>query len=239
MLDSEVQELADRIASMLLAYAAHGLATSSMSGMGEITLRDGLVAAAAAAGANQSQSWIIAREIQPQGWLDSAVDIYIKSKTSHGNIREVGGVELKWWRRDDAGNASNRRRDLVKDFIRAASLFTQVNDFAIVALLSTDVSWSKTTNTQGSDAQVMSLLSGSGSQRWNIKNMSSCKAIQGSVRYLKGKVEIPNAFHSKLRSKYSLSFSSGHLAFARVWTVKRVPNSRIIPEDELDALGKS
>ncbi|OOE38426.1 hypothetical protein BZG06_16260 [Salinivibrio kushneri] len=239
MLDSEVQELADRVASMLLSYAAHGLATSSISGMGEISLRDGLVAAAAASGANQSRSWIIKREVQPQGWLDSAVDLYIKSKTSHGNIREVGGVELKWWRRDDAGNASNRRRDLVKDFIRAASLFSQVNDFAIVALLSTDVSWSKTTSTQGSDAQVMSLLSGSGSQRWNIKKMSSCKAIQGSVRYLKGKIEIPNAFHSKLRSEYSLSFSSGHLAFARVWTVKRVPNSRIIPEDELDVLGKS
>ncbi|OOE43711.1 hypothetical protein BZG09_09545 [Salinivibrio kushneri] len=149
MLDSEVQELADRVASMLLSYAAHGLATSSISGMGEISLRDGLVAAAAASGANQSRSWIIKREVQPQGWLDSAVDLYIKSKTSHGNIREVGGVELKWWRRDDAGNASNRRRDLVKDFIRAASLFSQVNDFAIVALLSTDVSWSKTTSTQG------------------------------------------------------------------------------------------
>lgn len=239
MRDSEVQELADRIASMLLSHAAHGLATSSMGGMGEITLRDGLVAAVAASGASQSQSWIVNREIQPQGWLDSAVDLYIQSKSSHGNIQEIGGTELKWWRQDDAGNASNRRRDLVKDFIRAASLFSQVRDFSMVALLSTDVSWSKTTGTNGSDAPVMSLLRQDGSQRWNIKNMISCKSVQGSVRYLRGKIPIPNAFHSKLRSEYSLSFSSGHLAFARVWTVKRVQNSRVIPDGELERLVKS
>ena len=236
MQESEIQELSDRIASMLLSYAAHGLATSTISGFGEITLRDGSVAAIAASGANQNQAWIIDREFPPNGWTDSAVDLFVRSQTSHGNIRLVGGCELKWWRRDDAGNAANRRRDLVKDFIRAASLYGQVNDFSFVALLSTDVSWNKTTGTTGSDSHIMSLLNLSGSQRWNVRKMIASRAMSGSLRYLKGKLPIPNSFHSRLRSSYSLSFTSGHLAYARVWSVNRVQNSRVLPDADIETL---
>ena len=136
---AQVQELADRICAMLMSHASHGLATSSLEGMGEITLRDSLIVAAAAAGAQIKQAWVLEREVLPTGWTDSAVDLVIYRSGQQKTLKEVGGIELKWWRQTDKGNASNRRRDLVKDFMRAASLYPDVDDFAFVALLSTEV----------------------------------------------------------------------------------------------------
>jgi hypothetical protein len=138
----QVQELADRICSILISHAAHGLATSSLEGMGEITLRDSLVVAAAAAGAQTKQAWVFQREVLPVGWTDSAVDLMLYRTGNHDAQHLVGGAELKWWRHTDKSNASNRRRDLVRDFLRAAALYPGVEDFAFVALLSTEVSWS-------------------------------------------------------------------------------------------------
>lgn len=53
------------ICGILISHAAHGLATSSLEGMGEITLRDSLIVAAAAAGAQAKQAWILQREVLP------------------------------------------------------------------------------------------------------------------------------------------------------------------------------
>ena len=218
---AQVQELADRICAILIAHASHGLATSSLEGMGEITLRDSLIVAAAAAGAQIKQAWVLEREILPPGWTDSAVDLVIYRSGNQGALKEVGGVELKWWRQTDKGNASNRRRDLVKDFIRAASLYPTVNDFTFVALLSTEVSWASTTATTGADAGAMSLLAASGSQVWNLRTLAAAPAVKGAVRFLNGKVPIPNIFHSKLLSTLELHLASGRSAFAKVWLVKK------------------
>lgn len=233
---AQVQELADRICSILISHAAHGLATSALEGMGEITLRDSLVVAAAATGAQLKQAWILQREVLPAGWKDAAVDLVIYKTGNQGAVKEVGGVELKWWRQNDKGNASNRRRDLVKDFIRAASLYPAVDDFTFVALLSTEVSWTSTTATTGADSAAMALLAASGSQVWNLNTLSGSPAVKGAVRFLNGKVPIPNVFHSKLLSTLELHFTSGRSAFAKVWLVKKPQNTHFCSQQEVGAI---
>jgi hypothetical protein len=236
MTPAQVQELADRLASILISHAAHGLATSSLEGMGEITLRDSLIVAAAATGAEIKQAWVFQREVLPDGWTDSAVDLVLYRKGNNDALKEVGGVELKWWRQEDKGNASNRRRDLVKDFIRAASLYAKVEDFAFVALLSTEVSWASTTETTGADAEAMQLVTSSASQKWNIRSLIDSTAVKQSVRKLQGKVPIPNIFHSRLLTTLSLEFASGRSAFAKIWAIKKPQNTRMLSSGEIDDL---
>lgn len=233
MTQTQIQDLADRFASILISYAAHGLATSSLNGMGEITLRDSLITAAAAAGAKTKQAWIFEREVIPEGWTDSAVDLILSRQGNNGVNKKVGGIELKWWRQTDKGNASNRRRDLVKDFIRAASLYKDVEDFAFVVLLSTEVSWDSTTKTTCSDQAAMKLLTSQTSEVWNLKNLMKTKAVPASIRALHGKVPIPNTFHTKLLTTLSLEFASGRTAFAKVWLVKKPQNTKILSEVEV------
>lgn len=148
-------------------------------------------------------------------------------------MKEVGGVELKWWRQEDKGNASNRRRDLIKDFIRAASLYPAVDDFTFVALLSTEVSWTSTTNTSGQDASAMSLLTANGSQIWNLNNLSNCPGVKGAISFLNKKIPIPNIFHSKLLSTLNLNFVSGRSAFAKVWLVTEPQKTRFLTKQEI------
>jgi hypothetical protein len=235
---AQIQELADRISAILIAHASHGLATSSLDGMGEITLRDSLVVAAAATGAQIKQAWVLVREVLPQGWSDSAVDLVVYRTGQQSALKEVGGVELKWWRQTDKGNASNRRRGLVKDFIRAASLYPAVDDFTFVALLSTEVSWTSTTSTTGADAAAMVLVTATGSQIWNLRTLAASPAVKGSVRYLNGKVPIPNIFHSKLLSTLELHFASGRSAFAKVWLVKKPQNTHFCTPAEVGEILK-
>jgi hypothetical protein len=233
---AQVQELADRICAILIAHASHGLATSSLEGMGEITLRDSLIVAAAATGAQIKQAWVLKREVLPHGWIDSAVDLVIYRSGNLSALKEVGGVELKWWRQNDKRNASNRRRDLVKDFIRAASLYPAVDDFTFVALLSTEVSWVSTTSTDRADASAMALLTAVGSQTWDIRTLAASPAVKGAVRFLNGKVPIPNIFHSKLLSTLELNFASGRSAFAKVWLVKKPQKTHYCTDGEVDEI---
>lgn len=178
MTEAEIKSLADGIAYMLLSNAAHGLATSSLVGTGEITLRDALVVAAAAAGSKARQAWIIDREIVPDGWTDAPVDLMISRIGNGGNVSLVGGAELKWWRRTDQGNSANRRRDLLKDFLRAAALYPNASDFAFVALLTTSESWIATTDTGGTDRSAMSLLKRRGSRNWNVAKLDEwCRCV--------------------------------------------------------------
>jgi len=236
MTPARVQSLADGTASILLSYAAHGLATSAIEGMGEITLRDGLVVAAAAAGAQARQAWILDREVLPEEWTDSAVDLVISRHGNQGSIAKVGGIELKWWRQTDPGNAANRRRDLIKDFIRAASLYTLVEEFSFVALLSTAGSWTSTASTKASDNPAMTKLAASGSQNWNLQNMIGCSAVKGAVRALNGRVPMPNIFHTELLSDQSISNATGLAAFSKVWAVRKPQNTRMLQQPEIDHL---
>lgn len=234
MKHAEIQELADRFCSILMSHACHGLATSSLDGMGEITFRDGLVVAAAASGAKLKQAWIFEREHLPDGWSDAAVDLTIFRSSAVDTYKVVGAVELKWWRQEDSGNASNRRRDLVKDFIRAASNYKNVEDFSFVALLSTEVSWDKTTSTDGSDKDAMTLLTADGTQKWNLKDLDKCASVKSSVRSLGHRVPVPSAFHTKLLAAHDLSFVSGRTASARVWSVVKPQKTVFLSEKELE-----
>lgn len=233
MTDAQIKALGSAMASMLLSQALHGLATGSLEGTGEITLRDGLIVAAAAEGARAHQAWIIEREVVPAGWTDAPVDLFLSRRGNQDAIATVGGVELKWWRKTDAGNSANRRRDLVRDFIRAGSLYSSVDDFAFVALLSTEGSWSATTKTNGSDKDAMAKLSSDGSQKWDLKQMLHSKAVAGAMRSLQGKVPMPNIFHTELLCTRSLVDDKTLLAFAKIWKVKKLQKSAMLTPAEL------
>jgi hypothetical protein len=223
--DAQIKALAEGMGNMLLSHAAHGLATSSLSGMGEITLRDALVVAAAAAGSRMRQAWIIDREVVPDDWDDAPVDLLISREGNNGHVSLVGGTELKWWRRADAGNSANRRRDLIKDLFRAAALYPAVSSFSFVALLTTPDSWAATTDTTGSDQDAMRLLKRGGSQSWNSSTLAASAAMKGALRQLKGRVPLCSVFHTELLCSARLSLSKERVATAKVWRVKKPQRS--------------
>lgn len=236
MPDAKTIRLAQRLVDILISHSAHGLATGSLTGMGEITLRDGLVVAAAAHGASEKRSLILEREILPNQWTDAAVDLMI-SRIGHEDVKHcIGGVELKWWRQEDGGNASNRRRDLVKDFIRAGALHREVEEFSFVALLSTVGSWSATASTTGSDKDLMQRLLQRGSQQWNLKKDNTAAAVKAAVKSLKGRIPIPNILRSEIVADASLQSSGEEVSFARVWNVRKPQNTRILTAAEIDEI---
>jgi hypothetical protein len=236
MKKSTIQSLADATANMLLSHACHGMATSSLEGCGEITLRDGLVVAAASVGARTKQAWILEREVLPQGWSEANVDLMVYRKGQGDSTYAIGGVELKWWRQTDKPNASNRRRDLIKDFVRAAALYSKVESFAFVALLSTAGAWDSTTSTNGSDKGAMSMLSMDGTQKWNLSGMATSSGVKAALKSLNSHVPIANIFHSELLSDCSIDLSSKVSAFARVWSIKKPQKTKFLTEDEVRTL---
>ena len=80
MTPAQKKDSADAISSMLVSHAAHGIATASLDGMGEITLRDGLIVASAAVAARTRQAWMLGREMTPDAWTDASVDLVISRK---------------------------------------------------------------------------------------------------------------------------------------------------------------
>lgn len=222
---NQKSELARAIAWMLCSHAAHGLSTASIKGVGEITLRDGLIVAAAAIGSKHKNAWLLEREVEPDGWSDSNVDLMVY-RVSGDNQSLVGGTELKWWRQKDKGNASNRRRDLIKDLLRAAALYTLSESFSFVALLATKESWDATTDTRGKDKALLDKLKSESSEHWNIRDLSSSPSIKAAVRLLRKKVPVTTAFRTKLLTACSLSDQSGIECVARVWEVQKTQNSR-------------
>jgi hypothetical protein len=234
--DSEITALGDAFANILISHAAHGFATSSLAGMGEITLRDGLIVAAAAVAAELRQGWLLTREFEPPDWQNADMDLLISRKGNGGATHSLAGLELKWWRREDGSNAANRRRELLRDFFRAAALSFIVEEIAFVALLSTAASWDATASTGGNDHVAMGMLGASGVQRWNINPMIASTAVRGAMRDLLDDVPITNIFHTKLISNAALHAHDQRRAFAKVWSVKKPQNSRFLDRDEVETL---
>jgi hypothetical protein len=234
MNERETKILGDAFANILVSHAAHGLATSSLHGVGEITLRDGLIVAAASIAAELRQGWLLVREVRPDGWQDSDVDLLIFRKGNAGVIHILAGVELKWWRREDAGNAANRRKDLIKDFFRGAALYSIVEEIAFVALVSTAFSWKATASTKGSDQVAMGMLGERGSQVWNTEIMVASNSVRSAMRELVGKVPVSNIFNTKLISDVAITEENERIAFAKVWSVKKPQNSRWLNDEEIE-----
>jgi hypothetical protein len=220
---------------MLVSQAAHGVSTSSLQGLGEISLRDATIVAAASVGARMRQAWLLLREQTPNGWTGAEVDVVVARKVGTG-VRWVVGVELKWWRQSDPANAGNRRRELVRDFIRAASLYPLVESSSFVALLSTPDSWNRTTDTQGRDAMAMALIKGQGQQAWDVRALGTAPAVRGAAQGLSGAVPVPKHFRSELLSSVALDVGGHEAATARVWRVRKHQNTHFFSDPEVAAL---
>ena len=207
--------------------------------MGEITLRDGLVVAAASVGARLKQALIIEREILPGGWKDSAVDLVVSRSKRHKKKQKqivIGSTELKWWRQSDASNSSNRRKDLIKDFLRAAAIYPEVESFSFVALLATTNSWNSTAITAGSDKDVMDLVNSTGTEKWNVTKLKASKSLGNAVRSIKGRVPVVNVFHTQLLSEFQVTTPVGITCFARVWSVRKPQKSVELDTSKIDSL---
>lgn len=233
MTPAEAQSLSDAVVNILISHAAHGLATGTLAGTGEITLRDGLIVAAASVAAKRREAWIFDREYLPAGWQDAKVDLVILRKGLH-NDHPVAGIELKWWRSIDAANAGNRRKELLRDFFRAAALYWGISGPAFVALVSTAGSWTATANTSGTDQIPMKMLNSSATEHWNTSLMAGSSAIRAAMASLKGKVPVCNIFHTKLLSECSISLAGNQTAFSKVWEVKKPQNTRFLTDAEID-----
>lgn len=226
-------EMARSLSLMLLSYAAHGLGTETLSGLGEITLRDGLVAAAAAVGARRQAAWIIEREHQPQDWNRGEVDLTVWRKRSK-RMRWFCAAELKWWRKDDSNNASNRRAELMRDFIRAGAVYPrllQPDKMAFVLLLSTKTSWSTTVarHDAGDAALCRHWKSAYGEQIWDIAVMRTCPAVRAAVRDLHGMgVQMPNIIHSRLAFSVCVRQQRSEPAVVRCWSVWKPQGSTFL-----------
>lgn len=221
------REFAKSIAAMLLSNAAHAVALGDLRAIGEIALSDGMVVAGAAVGATRRNAWIIRREVCPSTWSSGAIDLVVSRVTNRDREIWVNAVELKWWRDARSANASNRRRDLLKDMIRAAAIYPDVEGSALVALLTTRSAWKATVNTSGADKEICSRFTIDGLARWNLSTLGDTPAVKGALSSLTGLPRIPNILHTKLLVTMRIGETSD-LAFARVWGVRKPEKSRWI-----------
>jgi hypothetical protein len=213
------------------AIGIHALGTNSVEGLGEITLRDGLVVAAAATGAERHQAWIIEREFAPDEWNGRAIDIVVKRVVNNAD-KLVYSAEVKWWRDATTANAANRRRDLVGDLIRAATIYPDVEDDALVILLSTEASYRSTA--RGVLHEI--LHSGQPTGQWNLRNLKNRAAIRGAVQALRNDVKIPNVFHTELAAWVHVRARGGQVFHAYAWAVRKPQHTHWLTEQEFDEI---
>lgn len=234
-------EMARSLSLVLLGYAAHGLGTASLSGMGEITLRDGLVAAAASVGATRGAAWIIKREHQPPAWKKGNVDLTVWRKRGRRQ-RWFCATELKWWHRDDSNNASNRRAELMRDFVRAGAVYpslVQPDKSAFVLLLSTDASWSTTVvNHRDGDAALRNhWVKVYGEQAWDLCVLKTCPGVRRAVKELRSMgVQIPAIIRSKLAFSASVRQQRSDPATVRCWSVWKPQGATFLDDADMDSI---
>lgn len=251
----DAKNLADSLALTLLGLGTHTSGIGGLGGMGEITLRDSLVAACAAEGARRNKAWIFAREQTPMGWLDEAIDVVVQ-RVVRNSIKWINAVELKWWRDSTCSNASNRRTALVRDIMRCASVHYMpgVEDKSLVVLVSTKSSWDATTSTTGGDLEVCKRLKSTTGELWPIRRgLYSCPAVKAALKSLvrpakttKGKPPVPKALRlpppsslrTKLLGKYESDIGGGDKLQARIWQATKVQRSQVLTLADVEALTK-
>ena len=229
------RQLAQKVSTILLSLSAHGHATSSLGGLGEISLRDGAVAAVAAVAARQRRAWVIRRELRPPAWRGANVDLVVQRRVA-GTLKWVAAMELKWWRQSDDSNASNRRRDLVRDFVRAASIYPTVEETSLVCLLARSKSWTDTITTSGKDKIVTPLIVATASTKWDLASLVQAPCVRGALRSASQSVPVPNRFTTELVAEAQVILAGKEIAAARVWSVRKHRNTRVLSPDEVVAL---
>lgn len=232
---SIAKDLSEAMASILVSQALHSASTTSLPGLGEITLRDALIVAGAGVGARRSQAWMLEREITPAGWTDAWVDFVVLRK-SRRKVKWVAATELKWLRDDGASNASNYRKMVVQDFIRAADLSRSVEQAAYVAILSTNAAWERVTGTNGGDRGVMELIRRGGRQRWDLRQLTASPSIRDALTKLRGKCPIVSHLHTELTHHVKATGNGSSEVSARVWRVRKPQKSTILTAATIDAL---
>lgn len=216
------------LALALLGRGVHAAGTRSLTGMAELTFYDTLVSVAAAEGARLRKAWIIRREFQPPKWRgDERIDLVV-TRFSGKNEVWVSATELKWWRSDDSANSSNRRKDLVVDFLRAASVegFTGVKDGAYVVLITTEAAWTATTKVRsGKDIPIASKIQGTATQKWSLPTLKDAPAIKNAVSELRKNVPLPSIFHTRLEENVVAPLAGTHQLRVLVWSVRKPQRS--------------
>ena len=221
---AEKVEIAQRTASYLVGAAAHANATASFDGLGEITLRDGLVAVLAASAAARKQAWIIKREFR-ETWWGSPIDVVMTRKGKQRAKPNVGGIELKIWRQTDNANASKRRTDLLIDIYKAAAFHSLKADFAFVALLSSYDSWQKTWPTSTNTVSLFAPLFASGAHNWSTTVCATYPAARAALDALFLNVPIASGFQTELLAVSSHLLNSQVTHVAGVWAVRKNNNT--------------
>jgi len=235
------KEMAESLSLVLLSNAAHGFGTETLSGLGEITLRDGLVAGAASIGARRNAAWIIEREHKPQDWNSGNIDLTVWRKRRRQK-EWFCSAELKWWHRNDTSNASNRRADLIRDFIRAGSVYPrllQPDKMSFVLLLSTQASWGTTVERHeaGDHALCTHWKRAYATQSWDLKALKVCPGLRTAVKELRQMgVKIPNIIHSDLTYSVSIRQQRSQRGEVRCWSVRKPQNSTFLDDGELDEI---
>lgn len=250
----EAQHLTDSIALTLLGLGTHAAGLGGLGGMGEITLRDGLVAACAAEGARRRKAWIFSREQTPPGWNDETVDVVVQ-RVAGGQTRWVTAVELKWWRDSTTTNASNRRAGLVRDIIRCASIHFRpgIEERALVVLVATKSSWDATAASQGQDDEVCRRLRSANTEIWPLRrSLHACPAVKSALKRLVRpaknasgtrkaqartlRLPPPSSLRTRRLGVYTSDLGGADELQVRVWECTKVQNSKGLDLVEVDTL---
>lgn len=233
--------MAESLSLVLLSHAAHGLGTETLSGLGEITLRDGLVAGAAAVGARRNAALIIEREHKPQDWKSGNIDLTVWRKRKRQK-EWFCSTELKWWHQDDANNASNRHAKLIRDFIRAGSVYPMMlkpDKMAFVLLLTTSSSWNTKVerHTAGDLSLCYRWTRAYVTQTWDLSALKGCPGVRAAVAELRGMgVKIPNIIHSDLTYSASIRQQRSERGEVRCWSVRKPQKTTFLSNAELDEI---
>ena len=157
--------------------------------------------------------------------FDMIADAVIKERTTHNNTRTVAAIEVKWWRDADQSNASNRRKALVRDIIRAASMSNAVESFALVCLVATYESWDKTLNAKSEERNFINSIATSN----DVVKVDPTRDLKSILKTLLGsngqRFPIPTSIHVERQSECCISLNGNESVVARIWEVRKPQRS--------------
>lgn len=233
--------LVDSVSLTLLGTAVHAAGLRSLRGLGEITLRDSLIAGVATEGARRDEAWIFKREVTPAGWTEEAVDLVVMRAVDDW----VSAIELKWWKKQDVYNAGNRRKQGVRDIVRCASVASTpgVSEECYFVLVTTKNSWQKTTKTTQGDGPVATRLKATKNQSWNLPALAACPAVKGAIKSLLRKnkttkvwhrrLPVPRTFNTRLVASYFGNTAKDDRVYVKTFRVRVPDGTAMLSEAEM------